>query len=152
MSGYSCYYKELVVAEPFSFIEKPINFEEVKYNLQNANQRLYYLKNKFYFTYKSNGTLYKIDLRKVVYFESKHRIINIYIHTGKIISFYEKLDSVEKEVEEIYPYFLRVNKSYYLNYHYVEEFSNSFITIKGINIKISPKYKKEYMDKMHILL
>lgn len=152
ISGYTCYYKELVVSEPFSFIEKPLDPESVVYVLQTAIDRLYYLKEKFLFTYKSNRVFNKIDLKDVIYFESQHRIINTYMKTDEIISFYEKLDNIENQVEDIYPYFLRINKSYYVNYYYIDKHSSSFITIKNINIKIGSKYKKKYQEKMHILL
>ena len=152
ISGYTCYYKELVVSEPFSFIEKPLDSKQVEYVLRTAIDRLYYLKEKFIFTYKSYGTIFKVDLKDVLYFESQHRIINIHMNTGEIAHFYEKLDNVENEIENIFPYFLRINKSYYVNYYFIEKHSNSFITIRGENIKISSKYKKSYLDKMYILL
>lgn len=76
----------------------------------------------------------------------------MYDRKGNIISFYEKLDAVEKTIEAIYPYFLRTNKSYYVNYNYVESFSNTFIIINGKKIKITSGYKKKYDDKRFLLL
>ena len=152
ISAYSYYYKELVQAEPFSFLTKPIDIYELKDVIDRAIKRLYYIKKEFIFRYKSNGMTYKIDLKNVLYFESQHRIINIYICAGNRLQYYDKLDNVERAVEEIYPYFLRPNKSYYVNYNYVDIFSDSHITIDGFDIKISRKYMERFRDKNFLLL
>lgn len=152
VSSYEDYYKELAQAEPFGFIMKPIRYSELQSMLNNAIKRLYYLKKKFIFTYKTNQTICKIDLKEVVFFESKHRIVIIHTINEEEIKFYGKLDKIENEIEEIYPCFLRPNKSHYINYHYIEEFSNSFVKVNGMEIKITPKYNKKCMAKIHYLL
>lgn len=152
ISAYDCYYKDLVKSEPFSFISKPINLDELKEVLSRAVKRLYYIKHEFIFEYNFNGVTSRVDLKEVIYFESKHRIINIHMCSGEIFYFYGKLDDVESEVEEMYRFFLRPNKSHYVNYNYVEHFSDRYITISGFDIKISRKYRDKFVDKKFLLL
>lgn len=152
ISAYSCYYEELAKAEPFSFLAKPIDMDELKDIIGRAIKRLYYIKKEFIFKYKTNGIVNKVDLKNVIYFESRHRIINIYTCDGNCAQYYDKLDNVERSVEEIYPYFLRPSKSYYVNYNYVERFSDAHVHINNLDIKISLKYKQRFQDKMHFLL
>lgn len=152
VSSYTEYYQELVMAEPFRFLLKPIDLAELHDALDSAIKRLYFFKEDFIFTYKTNHSLEKVNLKKIMYFESNHRLIHIYMSNGITNRFYDRLDNVELKIEKIYPYFLRINKSYYVNYHYVKNFSSISVSINGMEIKVSPKYKKRYTDKMHFLL
>ena len=62
--------------------------------------------------------------------------------------FYDKLDNIEKEIDEIYPCFLRANKSYYINFNYIINYTGSLVALKGdLEIKISKKYKESFDEK-----
>lgn len=152
VSSYDSYYKKMVQAEPFGFIDKPITQEKMFDILEKIVKRLQYIKKNYIFTYKSNGMLYKVNLRNVLYFESKHRKINIYHNKGQQ-AFYDKLDNVEKNVEEIYKEFLRVNKSYYVNYRFIKEISKKSIQLNdGQIINIGDKYKDNFFSKVKSLM
>lgn len=152
MSGYSCYYRELAQAEPFCFLSKPIESKDFNDALSSALKRLNYLKSEFIFSFKSNGTVYRTDLKNVMYFESRHRVINIHMRSGEMITFYEKLDNLEKQIEAIYPYFLRVGKSFYVNYHAITRFSRDTVKVDGMELKIGRNYKERFREKMTRLL
>ena len=126
--------------------------DELKEVLSRAVKRLYYIKQEFIFEYNFNGVTSRVDLKEVIYFESKHRIINIHMCSGEIFYFYGKLDDVENEVEKMYRFFLRPNKSHYVNYNYVEHFSDRYITISGFDIKVSRKYRDKFVGKKFLLL
>lgn len=145
------YYIDLAKAEPFDFLIKPIKYNELEHTLNKAINRLYYIKQNFLFSYKSNGITNNVDLKNVLYFESQHRVINIYTLDGNIHRFYYKLDTLEKEVEEQYPYFLRVNKSYYVNFKHMDTIKNSCVLINNLTISLSSKYKKNFFDKLYSL-
>lgn len=144
---YDLYYEELVKAEPFDFIHKPISQDNISKVLDKAIIRLHYIKREFIYRYKYNGIFHNINLKDVLYFESQHRVVNIHCVDGLTHQFYEKLDNVEKEIEEIYPCFLRANKSYYINFNYISEFSNSSVSINGIEIKLGRQYKERFSKK-----
>lgn len=152
VSDYSCYYRELAHAEPFCFLDKPIDAGDLRHVLNGAARRLHAIKPEFIFTYKANGSLCRTDLKEVMYFESRHRVINIHMRSGEVVSFYEKLDDLEKKIEEIYPYFARVSKSYYVNCYDIRKFSSTCAIADGLELKISPNYRKRFMEKMRQML
>lgn len=152
MSSYDCYYTRLVKAEPFDFLHKPFTVSDLKKTLRKAKERLVYFHSEFIYTYKSNGIDNTIDLKNVMYFESQHRLINICCKDNNILQFYGKLNKVEKEVSGIYPYFIRTNQSFFVNYNYIIRRAASTITLsKGFTIKISPKYKQSFEEKYCLL-
>lgn len=147
ISSYDLYYKELVSAEPFDFIYKPGLKSKIKKVLDRAIMRISYLKHDFIYKYKFNGVLHYISLHDVYYFESQHRIINMFCING-VHQFYDKLDNIEKEIDEIYPCFLCANKSYYINFNYIINYTGSLVALKGdLEIKISKKYKESFDEK-----
>lgn len=152
VSGYECFYSQLVKAEPFDFLEKTV--DEINFNktLERAINRLLHLNHDYTYMYKFNGITFIIDLQNVIYFESRHRVILIHKSNGDIAKFYAKLDEVEKEIESIYPYFARATKSYYVNIKYATRISNFEIKIGDLELKISSKYKLDFHTKMMNLL
>lgn len=147
VSAYESYYKELVCAEPFDFIYKPRLYEKIPKVLDKAIMRLAYIKHEFVYQYKFNGMTYHVDLNDVLYFESRHRIINICCTDGTIKQFYDKLDNIEKEIDEIYPCFLRANKSYYVNFNYITKTSNTAMMINDMEIRFGRQYKQSFNKK-----
>lgn len=153
MSVYDSYYKELACAEPFDFIYKPDLHTKVPKVLDKAIMRIAYIKHEFVYQYKFNGILYRVNLNDVVYFESKHRVINIYCSDGTVRQFYEKLDNVEKDIDKIYPCFLRVNKSYFANFNYITRASGTTVMIGDMEMKLGRQYKESFSKKYdHIVL
>lgn len=152
MSSYDCYYTKLVKAEPFDFLHKPFIVSDLKKTLEKAIERLNYFSNDYFYTYKSNGVNHTIDLKNVVYFESQHRLINAHCKESDTFQFYEKLNKVEKEISDYYPYFIRVNQSFYVNFNYITSCAASTVTLNNeYTIKISPKYKQSFEEKYRFL-
>lgn len=155
MSSYDCYYTRIVKAEPFDFLHKPFLTSDLKKSLKKAIDRLSCLQNDFFYTYKTNGIDKTINLKNVIYFESQHRLINICCKNNSLLQYYGKLDKVEKEISEIYPYFIRANQSFYINYNYIISRASASIILNGGNeefdIKISPKYKQSFEEKYCLL-
>lgn len=148
VSSYQTHFKEMVNAEPFLFLSKPLEQNDIDNALNKVIYRFNALNNEFIYEYKSNGILYLVKLKDVVYFESMHRIIIIHHNDGTISKFYEKLDNVENDVSKMVDYFLRVNKSYYVNYYYIEHMSNSHVSINNQEISIGSKYKNDILRKI----
>lgn len=150
VSGYDCYYKDLVKAEPFDFLDKPITLDKLKQPTENAIKRLLHINQDCFYKFSFNGLGSQINLKDVVYFESRHRIIQIRHIKENGLRFYDKLDNVEKKIENIYPYFVRINKSYYVNKNYVTKVSATYICIDDMSIKISAKYKDNIKRKLEL--
>lgn len=152
VSAYSCYYEKIIQAEPFGFIDKPIEKDELKYVLTRAIERLLAINQDCIFQYKLSGMVGRVNLRDVRYFESDHRIIKIHDISGNEHQFYGRLDDVEKEIEEMYKLFLRPCKSFYVNYNHVDKISNTYVFMDGMKLKISKMYKKRLDEKMFLML
>lgn len=56
----------------------------------------------------------------ILYFESYGRKIKIHLKDGSLESFNGKLSDVEKELDNGKIPFLRIHKSYFVNYHYIK--------------------------------
>ena len=147
------YLFDVVKSEPFDFLSKSSLSieEELSQILSKIIKRLHYLKENYMFHFKNNGNTFAIDLKNVMYFESKHRLIIIHTSNRNIYQFYDKLDNVEKFVEERYPFFVRINKSYYVNFNYVTHYNLSHVEVDGITLNISRQYRKNLISKTPIL-
>lgn len=147
VSCYDSYFSNMVSAEPFAFLQKPIEDYAINTTLNKAIKRLLFLNRDCFYSFKYNGVIQRVSLKSVMYFESQHRIVNIYLNNGSILQFYGKLDDVEKDIEETYPYFVRVSKSYYINYSYITTMNHLSATVNNIEIRIGKKYKEEANKK-----
>ena len=149
MSNHDSYFQNLVRAEPFYFLKKPINDIELEKAVGLTLKRLHYMHESYMYSYKFNAITNTVNLNDVRYFESQYRIIVIHMKNGSTFQFYKKLDDLEKEILEISPYFLRANKSFLINLKYVKSCSSNVVTIidKDIEINITDKYnfKAGYM-------
>jgi hypothetical protein len=83
------------------------------------------------------GKEQRIPLNRVIYFESEKRKIIAHLLTEDI-SFYAKLDEVEKLIEG--KGFVRCHKSYMVNQSMIDSVSRTEITVQGIQIPMSRKY------------
>lgn len=148
MSAYDNYYSKIAHAEPFEFISKPFVMTHLQRIIDKAIQRLQFRYKEYIYKYDVNRLQNTIDLKQVLYFESKYRVINIH-HKDGVGRFYHKLDNVEQEVAEICDFFVRCNKSYLVNMMYIKHFFLHQIEMTdGQIISISKKYKENIVMKM----
>lgn len=131
ISGYEQYLKELFEVEPFRFLSKPLENDKLSRYFQDACKRIG--ENNAYYQFNFNKEIRKVALKDVIYFESRNRIIHIYLSNNETESFYGKLNDVEKELNEKNQRYLRIHQSYLVNYDYVRKmnFSNLEIECNG---------------------
>lgn len=146
ISGFFIYFREMAECEPFAFIEKPIEKEEVFKNLDRAFQRLEKIRNKI-FAFEFKGEKYNINLEEVLYFESQLRVIIIHM-VNRELRFYGKLDDVQKEIQDITDMFARANKSCYVNLKKIEKYTRSNVMIGREKIPVSRKYVEEFSRRI----
>lgn len=131
----------IVHAEPFAYIQQPVTVEVLQDKLTKALRRIHYHRSEYNYYISKYGTKNQIDLNRVMYFESKHRIVVVH-SDNNAISFYHKLDTVETEVFQIYPFFVRISKSFLVNMRYVSQIMADDIILRDNTIlHISPQYK-----------
>ena len=150
ISFYDQYCKEMISVQPFAFIDKPVSEKQLEPVMKRALKVLGEKEQIFEYTYKKVPR--KILIRKIRYFESDKREINIYSTDG-IYSFYKKLDEVEMQIEKMDVKFLRISKTYLVNMIYVKEFRYEKVVMDdGKELRIGPTYKdkirKSYLEMM----
>lgn len=84
-----------------------------------------------------NGVAQTIWLDRVLYFESRARIVTAHMPKEEI-SFYNKLDNLEGLLKD--KGFWRCHQSYLVNSGMIEKKSRESVIIKGISIPVSRKY------------
>lgn len=141
VSSHEGYYQQLFDVEPFRFIKKPVdkqNFQDIFFK---AARRLDMKVRDFHFQY--NKSIVKIPLKEIMYFVSERRTINIHTE-DKIYTYYDKLDSVEDTVKNEGIVFIRVHKSYLVNYQYIKQWEYTQVTLyNGYTIQISEERRKK---------
>lgn len=144
ISFFDQYCKEMISVQPFAFLDKPVSEEQLEPVIRRALKVLGEKDEIFEYTYKKVS--HKILLRKIRYFESDKREINIHSTDG-IYSFYKKLDEVEVQLEKTDVKFLRINKSYLVNMNYVKEFRYEKVVMDdGKEMRIGPRYKDKVRE------
>lgn len=148
VSSHEGYYQQLFEVEPFRFIKKPINKKVFTDIFLKGIQRIEMKVRDFHFQY--NKSIIKIPLKDIMYFDSERRTINIHTE-DKIYTYYDKLDSVEKSVKNDNIIFIRIHKSYLVNYQYIKQWEYTQVTLyNGYTIQISEdrrkKIRKIYME------
>ena len=102
------------------------------------------------FCYFWNGKERRVDLDKILYFCSNHRIIEFKDLENNIGAFYRRLDEVEAALLGI-GHFVRVGKSYLVNKNHILSMENKeLILSNGEKIPVSKAYRKNMEEKVKI--
>lgn len=118
VSGYEKYMMELFRLDVLAFVKKPLEPTRFEKIFLDANQRI--CRRRLYFTYQYKSAEYKTPCMDILYFESSGRKIKIHLKDGRLESFNGKLNDVERKLDNGKIPFLRIHKSYFVNYHYIK--------------------------------
>lgn len=77
VSGYEQYLKELFEVEPFRFLSKPVDGAKFRKYFRDACARIG--ETEAYYRFSFNKEIRKVAVRDVVYFESRNRVVHIFI-------------------------------------------------------------------------
>lgn len=150
ISSHEIYLKELFEVEPFRFLGKPINKEEFEHVFLKAYEKI--SSNNQYFEFKYNREIRKIPIKDIQFFESDKRVIYIYTN-DEMEKFYGKLNDVEKKLKSSKVTFLRIHRSYLVNYNYVKKIGvNSIEMLDGTVHEISIEQQKKLRQKYCMLI
>lgn len=143
VSGYEKYMRELFQYDVFSFIQKPIDKQNLEHIFLSAHKKI--CSKNFYFQFKYNGAEFKIPCKEIMYFESIGRKIYINLRNGEQECFNSKLSEVEAELAEGKVPFLRIHQSYLVNYHMIKAWTRSVvILVTGMQLPISEERQKSF--------
>ncbi|WP_234122977.1 LytR/AlgR family response regulator transcription factor [Clostridium hydrogenum] len=109
----------------FYYILKPVNEEKLSNVIKIAIEALN-KENKQIIIKNRKGT-YRIYYKDILYAESKARVVNIYLKSGEVISFYSKLDDFIQSLED--ERFFKCHKSFLVNMNHILKIENANIFI-----------------------
>ena len=137
ISSKSSYAMELFQVQPLGFLIKPLKADEVE-KILSKSIRLYEQRNQT-FEYYTKGYSYKIPYKKILYFYSQNKKINM-ITNEEEVQFNGKL----KEITARLPHnFIMIHQSYIINLDYMLEGSYELVKMQGgILLSISQPYRK----------
>lgn len=93
--------------------------------------------------YQWNNRARSIDIDKILYLQSRHRLVEIIGSNGVEGMFYKKLDETEDELKEQSTKFLRISKSYLVNpKHIIEKNEQEVLLDNGEKLHITKKYSE----------
>lgn len=147
VSGYEKYMMELFRLDVLAFVKKPLDRVRFENIFLDAHRRI--CKQRFYFTYHYKNAEYKTPCMDILYFESEGRKIKIHLKSGSLESFNGKLSDVEKQLNDGKIPFLRIHKSYFVNYHYIKaRVKTEVILTDGTKLPVSrdigPRFGAQY--------
>lgn len=146
VTSYDSCMKETFRVAPVGFLTKPVvkkEFEELFYYVlrlveeQDAYYRFRYMKSD-----------YKVTISDILYFESELRLAKIVLKAG-CLKEYRALSKIEKSLEECKGRFLRIHKSYLVNYQHVIRLGYEEVEMpNGTVLPLSRAYKKKVDEKL----
>lgn len=145
------YEKDLLRHEPFAFIDKPRPGNDsritdiVEKAIRKLRNRAEY---ETVFQFEKNRVCYRMEIKKIIYFESNRPNIKIVAVNDKC-NFRGRLDKVQEKIEQSAENFIRVSKSFYINIGYIKSYTAKEVTmINDAIIPITRKYLKKFMEKI----
>lgn len=129
MSAENVSYREVLNAHPYQYLEKPVSKKLLWDTLNRAAGEYHLLYETFVFRFK--GMSYCIRLSEVLYFASDKRVIRIYMEDGRQYCFYEKLDELEKKLEQYSSRFFRIHQSYLISGRQVEQYHPKYVIMRN---------------------
>lgn len=152
VSSIETYAMQLFQIRPVEFLTKPLDLDK----LQRTLEKIIYLQNinKKTFTYTFGAREHRLQLGRILYFESVGRKVHIFCRDKKLYSYNGRISDVYEMLKE--SEFFSPHKSFVVNYHAVEQWSRKeLILVDGSIIPVSRnrvaamrdlQFKKEFPD------
>lgn len=141
------YMKDLLGAEPFAFINKPIiNYDEFFRIFLAAYKRVEKIRTKaspIFYKYSFNKIDYKLDTNKILYFRSDNHVIRFkYLGDNEEFHKYfrDKLNNVNQSLIDLKAGYIRPSKSYLVNQKHIKVKTKNIIIFDDGTI-INDKFK-----------
>lgn len=129
---------------PTDFIFKPLKKEKVEKSISNVLKLINFTKKEF--SYNSSGTVNKVLLNDILYFESYRNTMKMYTVDNNEHSFYSTLKQVIDTLSS--KMFIQQHKSYIVNIEYIAKIEKNEITLfNGVKLPIS-RDKVRYVKEM----
>lgn len=145
ISSHYDYVFDIFSTSPFEFIKKPFDLSKVKVILRRAINSISNVKTV---QVHHNKIIENIRVKDIMYIENQGRRICIHISSGFKITAYDKLENIETEIVDDPDTFLRIHKSFIVNFTYIRRYEYQKVVLwNGTEINISKRYRNEVRDK-----
>lgn len=150
VSAYDSYFRQLFEVEPFRFLDKPLDEKIFRDYFLLAYKRISTQNTRYAFRFEKR--IYQLPLREIVYFESNLRLI--YLHgKEREYRFYGKLNQVQEQMENMSRYFIRIHRSYLVNYYHITYMNGKTVELfNGETLPVSKDYKDRALSRYLELL
>lgn len=142
ISWENSYAMDLFKVRPFDFLIKPLGVNVICKVLDSVLD--FIKRDSELFSYNVQGGAIRIKLKDILFFESASRKIIIHLLKGEK-EFYGRLDDVENEIGR--RKFMRIHKSYLINYDHVKKVEYERMTMDDGSI-LSISQKRQTKIKM----
>lgn len=147
------------LVQPSGYIVKPFNERDLIANVEMALHKSPAWKSgkehakskqsepeKFFV--RANQDIISISSADIIYVEAFDNYANLYTKTNKYIISHT-LKSIE---EKLIPLgFLRVHRSYLINFDAIDTISEGYVYLKGHRISLGKSYRKDFMERLSML-
>lgn len=155
VTNYEQYMKRSFECEPFRFLLKPVNFDDIQMVLEAIFTKLSNSRSTFVFSV--NREKIRLYAENIIYFEKQSHWV--YIHT------IDDIYRIKKSMKELYEavdtdIFTPTHKSYIINLRYVKTIKDKLVTLYNSTdtIPISRSYRKnlcsrftEFKERKYVL-
>ncbi|MEI8202303.1 MAG: LytTR family DNA-binding domain-containing protein [Bacteroidota bacterium] len=157
-TAYAEYAVEGFKVDAVDYLLKPISYAHFlnaatkaknRLELISANQTIESEATEDYMFVKSDYKLIRINLNDILYIESQHEYIKIYLTENKTVMTQLSMKTIEEQLPQLN--FMRVHRSYIVNLDKINLIERNLIVFGGnVFIPISEQYREkfnEYVDK-----
>lgn len=144
VTNHESFAKEVFEVSAFRFITKPIDNKIFNKYFFDAQRKI--MQQPEYFQYQYNRFFYRLNINKILYFQSDKRVTYIVTDTGSE-KCYGKLNDIEKKLIGAGILFYRTHQSFLVNPRYVSAYSyDSMQLLDGTTLAISEKRRKKVSE------
>ncbi len=146
ITSYEKYMKQVFAEAPIGFLVKPLKEDEMERTFLHivkviGDQGVFY-------RFRYNREEYKLPVRDILYFEKQLRKIYI-ISVSERYCEYRSLEEIKADLDKKKARFLRIHKSYLVNFQYITQFGSAEVKMHdGKILPISRSYKNEAVEQM----
>jgi len=151
VTNYNQYYKEAFGLHAFMYLEKPVSYVDIETILNDSVDYLNQLKKKELFHIYFKGTVFKLDVDEVLYFEYTERKVKIFSQT-QIFYFRSTMKNIYEQIQ-IHGFGMP-HSAFIVNYRFISKISGYNLFLKNdVLIPISQRkiaqFKENYYEYLH---
>ncbi|WP_420573476.1 LytR/AlgR family response regulator transcription factor [Kordia sp.] len=152
-TAYRDYAVEGFELKAVDYLLKPISFDRLKNALDRyydiygnvTTPKLSFDEISDFMFVRSERKMIKVDYNSILYIESYSDYLKIHIENHTIVT-RETISAIEAKLPK--QFFLRIHRSYIISIHYIQSFTNEYITINKEALPISRSYKKDVLKQL----